>query len=280
MQDLAGVGKSVEAASKLAEALIKAGLAFAEPYLMKRRARAEVDANLIKQIGEIENRERVERAQQRIVQREIMRQENLESIVSLAMGQLPDNTPEQEIDDSWIQGFINLSQDSSDEQLQMLWAKILAGEYAKPGSYSKRTLHVLSTIGRREADAFQRLCSCLWKTSSEKQPILYGLNKNCTDKDLPLTMILELQAIGLLSHINDGYYVTDKGKKKAWVSYFDKKFTVRGFGDNGLILGSVLFTSTGIELAGLVVAEPSESYREQIIMYWDSQGLTVQDGFQ
>jgi predicted DNA binding CopG/RHH family protein len=46
----------------------------------------------------------------------------------------------------------------SDEDMQSVWAKILAEEAKKPGSFSKRTVAFVETLDKDEANLFNELC--------------------------------------------------------------------------------------------------------------------------
>ena len=58
-----------------------------------------------------------------------------------------------EIEDDWLNLFVCLSEDKSSEELQRLFGRILSGEIRRPGSYSLRTVQLMSTISRQDADA-------------------------------------------------------------------------------------------------------------------------------
>jgi hypothetical protein len=64
-----------------------------------------------------------------------------------------------EIDDDWLNVFVRLSEDKSSEELQRLFGRILSGEIRRPGSYSLRTVQLMSTISRQDADALSTLLS-------------------------------------------------------------------------------------------------------------------------
>lgn len=63
------------------------------------------------------------------------------------------------LNQDWSAHFIEGAQNNSDEYMQNLWAKILAGESHRPGGYSLRTLQTVKTLLPSEAKLFQRLCS-------------------------------------------------------------------------------------------------------------------------
>jgi hypothetical protein len=64
-----------------------------------------------------------------------------------------------EIEDDWLNLFARLSEDKSSEELQQLFGKILSGEIRRPGSFSLRTLQLMSTITKADAEALSRLLS-------------------------------------------------------------------------------------------------------------------------
>jgi len=61
------------------------------------------------------------------------------------------------MDFDWFVRFFEDSGNISNEEMQELWAKILAGEIAKPGSFSRRTLDVLRNLSQADAQLFRSL---------------------------------------------------------------------------------------------------------------------------
>ena len=64
-----------------------------------------------------------------------------------------------EIDDDWLNLFVRISEDKSSEELQLLFGRILSGEIRRPGSFSLRTVQLMSTISKQDAEALSRLLS-------------------------------------------------------------------------------------------------------------------------
>lgn len=64
-----------------------------------------------------------------------------------------------EIEDDWLNLFVRLSEDKTTEELQRLFGKVLSGEIQRPGSFSLRTIQVLSTISKADAEKLSRLLS-------------------------------------------------------------------------------------------------------------------------
>lgn len=57
----------------------------------------------------------------------------------------------------WIVRFFEDAGNIGDEQMQELWAKVLAGEINHPGTFSLRALDVLRNLSREEAEILQTL---------------------------------------------------------------------------------------------------------------------------
>jgi hypothetical protein len=99
---------------------------------------------LIKAKADAELQEIRMRMNERLEKQEVRRQRNIESIATKAAHALPPPDREQEVSDKpvnedWTTRFFQECQDISDEQMQQLWARILAGEVTKPGSFAPRT---------------------------------------------------------------------------------------------------------------------------------------------
>ena len=95
---------------------------------------------------------------QRIEFQEKKRQANIASVVRDAAADLGDKeVPEHEPDPDWTARFFDGVQDVSSEEMQKIWAKILAGEVETPGRTSLRTLSVLRNMSRDDARMFSEI---------------------------------------------------------------------------------------------------------------------------
>ena len=152
--------------SKPADTLIKKvsgaiGGVFA-PLQIKRVAKAEAEASLIKAKAEIEITDLHRRAMHRFVEEEARRQENMERITEKSLPQLESGSDPSKMEDDWVTNFFDKSRIVSDNDMQELWARVLAGEANSPGSYSKRTVNFFGDLDKRDAELFSALCSFGW----------------------------------------------------------------------------------------------------------------------
>jgi Protein of unknown function (DUF2806) len=136
---------------------------------------------------------------------EARKQLNVESVTSNAMEELlsdPElekNTNPVPVDPDWIDTFFQTVETVSDEQMQQLWGKVLAGEVKSPGSYSLRTLDTLRNITKNEAEIF-RIIGGISITYEEKcftPKFEYSFFKN--KLRIEMQDIITLRDIGLVS---------------------------------------------------------------------------------
>ena len=116
------------------------------------RARESLTSKDLKIAGELDIENTVK---QRIQFQERKRQLNIEAVVKKAAVQLGDDVvADSEPDHDWTARFFTEVQDVTSEDLQSLWAKVLAGEVRQVKSTSIRTLSILKNNRPRDGSSF------------------------------------------------------------------------------------------------------------------------------
>lgn len=64
-------------------------------------------------------------------------------------------------DFDWFVRFYEAVGNVSNERMQEIWARIMSGEVNHPGSFSLRTIEVLKNLGQKDAELFEKICSCV-----------------------------------------------------------------------------------------------------------------------
>jgi hypothetical protein len=175
---------------RLGEILAPFGIRLSEPMLIKRNAESHAAALrlMTKEISEAEeilpegteieyNKEGLrlstrtnpetlalrKRSLTRNAATELIGQSCLEGVIPAATPELADLTsvPDQKPDPTWTIRFLGYAEGMADPYLQELWGKVFAGEIKQPGSYSLRTLDVLSAMTQKEAERFVAACQYL-----------------------------------------------------------------------------------------------------------------------
>ncbi|MBD2075083.1 DUF2806 domain-containing protein [Phormidium sp. FACHB-592] len=250
-----------------------------KPYYIRQIARAEADADRIKSVAQIEITELQQRALQRFVFEEAKKQANIEAIATKALPYLKEDANPNNVEDDWITNFFDKSRLISDEQMQEIWAKLLAGEANNPGSYSKRTIDLLSSLDKADALLFNTLCGfcCLLDEIflliyNEGDPIYVnsGVNFNALN---------HLDDIGLISfnHGAGSSYTYAELSKTISVVCQASSITIDFPTDqnNQLEIGRVIFTKAGQELAQICISEPVPDFLDYVLDIWKKKGLIV-----
>lgn len=95
----------------------------------------------------------------RLLYQEMRKQENIEMVVDKAKALLvsEESVNSEEVDEDWVSRFFDSVQDVSNDDMQKLWGRILAGEIKQPNSFSLRCMDTLSKMTRQEARLFESL---------------------------------------------------------------------------------------------------------------------------
>ena len=109
-----------------------------------------------------------DRATKRVRLGELRKQKNIENIMQKTLGYCANFEIKQRTDDDWFSRYIALSEEVSNPTMQDLWAKILAGELAKPGSFSFKALQVFRDMSIYDAKLLAKACSLAIKDQNKK----------------------------------------------------------------------------------------------------------------
>ena len=260
--------------SKPADTLIKkvsdaVGGLFA-PYQVKRMAKAEAEAAMIKEQSEIEITDLHQRAVRRWIEEEAQRQKNMEDITAKALPQLDEKATPDSMENDWLVNFFDKSRIVSDNEMQDLWSRVLAGEANTPGTYSKRTVNFLSDLDKADAELFAKLCGFGWMVGYLVPLVLdveaeiynkYGINFNS---------LSHLESIGLVQFDSVASLVQRNLPKKFAVFYYGNPLTLEMPNDTGnqLKIGKVLLTKIGQELVPICGSRPVEGFRDYVMDQW------------
>ena len=135
--------KAIIAVSDLFKSILK-------PHGIRSEAEAKRYADLV----DAQTRLEVAKIEKKI---EEIQNNNRAEILEKAKGYTKQDVESSDIDPVWIMNFFDECKNINDEQMQEIFASILAGEVDNPGSYSTRTLNVLKMLESNEAESFSQL---------------------------------------------------------------------------------------------------------------------------
>lgn len=262
-------GKPIE---KLIEVVSNAIGSLYEPRQIIRKAKAEAKAESIHSIeqaktkaiidGDTEKAQYLETINERLIKKETKRQKNIENVVSIAGNvlQAEDKVSEEPIHPDWTTRFFDIAQDVSDEEMQLLWGQILAGEIKQPKSYSLRTLEILRNMSKEEAELFQKVAQF---SLSQGDVFVFSENDVLEKFGVSYSNIAKLVEIGLLQSGDfvQRQYQSDKIQdKKSSIIYGNILIIIRQKANSKICIPIRLFTTPGKELSKLVNIVPNMEY--------------------
>ncbi len=129
-------------------------IAKAEGDAMIITAEAEAKAAMIRAKGE-------DAVAEFVLARETLKMQNTLNVIDKAEALISptDVASEEPVNQDWLNRFQTIVEDVSDDEMQNLWAQILAGEIKRPQSCSLRTLDILRNLSTEEAVLFTKHCS-------------------------------------------------------------------------------------------------------------------------
>lgn len=249
-----------------------------KPIQIKRVARAEAEASKIATLAQIEITELQIRALRRFVSEESIKQQNMENITAKALPLLEENSKPNEIEKDWLINYFDKARLISDEEIQTLWAKILAGESNSKGSYSKRTVNLLASFDKNDVLLFNKLTSfVLYRGNSPMLTIFNDKNTIYSAVGINFSTLKHLDSIGLISfeHLT-GYSIRELSKRIS-LRYFDKIITVEFQNEttNSLDIGKALLTSSAVELVTMCTPLKNDEFLSLCKDTWEKGGNVV-----
>lgn len=214
------------------------------------------------------------RAEQRRIADSIRQEKNLEKVLENTSNELQsvENVSDEDVDDDWISRFFSIVKDISNEEMQFIWGKILAGEITAPKSFSLRTLETLRNMSTEDAQTFQRIIplvlhnennyfvlsdsDILNKYGSSFSDILTLDDCGLMDSSGTLSLNLSVKKDNPECILSDTFLILIKGKK-------DESERIR--------IGIHTLTRAGLELFNILVHEPKPAYMTQVAEHIFSQ---------
>lgn len=210
----------------------------------------------------------MQRAGTRLALQETIKQHNIESVIDHAYEILEkeEHCSEEPVEQGWINRFFASVADISDEDLQKLWAKVLAGEIKQPKSYSLRALETLKNLSKYEAELFQYIAPYVISTNDLS---FVSANKEIKNKFNILDgNYIQLDSCGLLQMIPFTEINTSILPNEAQRNFFTNtrllSITNNASNEQNLKIHEIyLLTSAGRELFNLLVSKPNDEYFEE-----------------
>lgn len=220
---------------------------------------------------------------------------NQKRIAEIAYSSAADGTDFSEnsdVDDEWLERFMDSAKFVSDEQMQVVWGNILAGEFENPNSTPPSVTRILSEITPTYAKAFQILCSLAVTILGESNDRTIDIDKPNTriilptnysyleDYGLDFSVLNELQMLGLIQFNPVTGYVLKFDNityPKLHIIYGKKALTVLQYKQNAFPRGIVILTQAGQSIAKFTEQRVIEEHLDNISTYLKEKNVVISD---
>jgi uncharacterized repeat protein (TIGR03899 family) len=226
-----------------------------------------------------------ERTNERLNFQEAKKQLNIENVTAFAADKLKNEPPvtDEPVDEDWTTRFFRIVEEVSNEDMQALWGKILAGEIMQPKTYSLRTLELIRNLSKREADIFMKVANFAISTG-RKNYIFKGKDTKVLSHKYNITYvdIALLTEIGLMQ---PGDFVTHQIIEQPLD--FQRAF----ISGNVIIIANIkgktptlnmpvhVFSNSGNELLKLIKPDPPFEYLEYFANSYKSDNVELKYGY-
>lgn len=295
----------IKAFGQLCTAAVDIPLAWLEGKSSEIRATTEARIQIIKKEGDsiaekIEPpKEYISKAASKFAAKIIKEQINLDEITLNAANELinnkqvSENTTEEVVDisEDWLNEFENIARFKSSEDMKFVFGKILSGEIIKPGSFSMRTVKLISQLDNQAARLFQLLCNQTVSLNIGNRiwdARVVSLNGNAGSNSLSqfglsFDNLNILQEYGLVisdynSNMEYSHSIANEYNQVMMpISFQNKSYglvpTNRENYDKNLKLSGVALTKAGKELLSIIPFQATDAYKTELIAYFKTQNL-------
>lgn len=256
-----------------------------EPKRIRKKAEAEAKALEITERSrtnaEIERRERLSesdiRIQNRLLAQERKRQKNIDDIVVIAANQLKGarEVPKDKVSVDWATRFFNTVQDISEDEMKLIWGKLLAGEVETPGSYSLRTLELLKNLSSDEARLFSEVSNLALRRVNE---VLIIRRDNINEEyGFTFDNILALTDAGLIKPILNTAMVLDPTTEEGDFILEFGKYVVKAVIKDKVTIPSYIYTNAGVQIFKFIEnQEPDLDYLKKVLKSVSNENVRFQ----
>lgn len=211
----------------------------------------------------------------RLVENAVSAAMKADSVVDWSMVDLTHFSPE--FRRRWIMEASNVS----DETLQDLWARLLAGELEYPGSVSNDTMSIARDLNKQRAEEFQLFCSSALCYADGSPMLVVGCGSPGSNSLQPFGLSYEV-LMRLAHHrliVNDMNSYIDLSVSSNQLTIVRQQESTwlmnRNGGSEQFRIKGILLTSAGKELFAVVEKIPVPAYTAAMLKSLEKDGYTL-----
>lgn len=206
---------------------------------------------------------------------------------TLSLGGSSDNRALPDPDNELVSRLIDASKFVSDEDLQLLWGNVLAGEFERPGGTPKNVVRILSELSKENAVIFSNLASLQVDLLSDTgTDIVYNGSEIMVgeirayylyDMKINFDKLYELEHLGLIDFASLGNYSRIiSGTNCPYIHIVSNNEVITVYNRNGeLPNGTIILTPAGKCISRFVEKHHNQEHMDTIRKYLEAKGTKV-----
>lgn len=196
---------------------------------------------------------------------------NQVGIVAKALNEIPRDAHPEKVDDEWLSRFMDFAKHVSNQEVQLMWGKLLANECTTPGTVPKKLIHILSLMSPETANHFNILCKFVMGYGDRPVPVIEYKNDFFKRQGLNYLKLLDLADLGLIIFDGRGHSIRKLAVK---LTYFDMQIDI--IPPKRCPIGNALFTEAGQCLYKTILpAQAPDEYLKVCTAFWKKMNCKV-----
>lgn len=268
MSEAEEIAKAVQEGSKTANNLLNK-IANVVGYVFEvRKHKKDAQKSII---DEIANRTDINPIERMAIisdyKKVIKHYKNTTNIIEKALVDLEPDAKVEDLKDDWIETFFEYAEKVSDEDIQLVWSKLLSSEANAPGTTPKSLLSTLYNLDNNLAQTFNELCGfCIPDECIAILPYKEEYKKIYDPLGLTYKSLTELQRHGLIVFNNLSEFGIQTNSIQT-LYFANKGYCLKPI-DGRVNFGNVMLTNDGMALCKCIAGPTNLKLIDIAESYW------------
>lgn len=219
----------------------------------------------------------------KIIKEQMNREAVARAAVEAIVASPPETATDAVVDEDWLTEFTEIAAKKSNEEIQAILGRILAGEITKPGTFSPATLQLLTTLSQSMARKFQLLsgmsiADTQGYTFVITAPFPEFQKTGLLELGITYSDFLNLQSAGLLAPALTSQLDLNNFANTVRADYVGLPFSL-SVADASKKLPNAqitLFSNIGHELRSVIPLQLNDAYNSKLRTWLAGQSISIE----
>lgn len=222
--------------------------------------------------------------------REMQNQMAIAEVAQSVAKEGTDFSVHSDVDDEWLSRYMDSGKHVSDEEMQVIWGNILAGEFEDPGNTPPSVIRILSEITTKYAKIFANVCSLqavLFPSDVSGKPLnvkpyILISTKSCNEYLASLGInfqtLSELDKLGLIQFDSSVGFINQYDADECPIMHIyanQKVITCTKYPNKEFPVGEVLLTDAGKSISRFIDKKALDGFEDYVFNYYKSRSTII-----